>query len=63
MKIDILRGRIMSPKYIERRFNAMEREAAAYWKDWMVSGDKQDLALSGRYRRKAYYYLKKITKK
>ena len=53
----------MSPGYIERRFLAMEREADAYWEDWKDSQDKQDLRFHSRYRRKAYYYLKKLTAK
>jgi len=53
----------MSPGYIERRFLAMEREADAYWEDWKASQDKQDLRFHARYRRKAYYYLKKLTEK
>lgn len=60
---EAMRGRMMSQRYIERRFAEMEREAGAYWKDWLASGNSEDLKLSGRYRRKAYYYLKKISTK
>lgn len=53
----------MSPGYIERRFLAMEQEADAYWEDWKASQDKEDLRFHARYRRKAYFYLKKLTAK
>lgn len=63
MRPETLRGRIMSPGYIERRFLAMEQEADAYWEDWKASQDKEDLRFHARYRRKAYFYLKKLTSK
>lgn len=50
----------MSPGYIERRFLAMERESDMYWKDWLSSQDNADIHQCARYRRKAYYYLKKL---
>lgn len=63
MNIAILRGRIMTPQYIERRFRQMEREADAYWEDWKVSKSNEDIHLSRRYRRKALYYLNKMNLK
>lgn len=60
MNIDTLRGLIMSPDYYEKRYLAMERESDMYWKDWLSSQDNADIHQCARYRRKAYYYLRKL---
>lgn len=62
MSTESRRLRISQPDYNDDRFEQMERERKAYYKDWLASHDEKDLALSRRYLKKSFYYLQKIVK-